>query len=50
MTDKESEKELKDQIAKEIAEIIKLTNDTDLVVPIPNNARRFAERIETVFF
>ena len=31
-------------LAKQIAEVIKLVDETHLVVPIPDNARRFAER------
>ena len=31
-------------LAKQIAEIIKLAENTGLRVPIPDNARRFAER------
>ena len=33
------------ELAKQIAEIIKLTEDAKLIVPVPNNARKFAERV-----
>ena len=32
-------------LAKQIAEVIKLAEDASLIVPIPNNARKFAERV-----
>ncbi len=32
-------------LAKQIAEIIKLTQDAKLIVPVPNNARKYSERV-----
>ncbi len=33
------------ELAKQIAEVIKLADDANLIVPVPNNARKFAERV-----
>ena len=32
-------------LAKQIAQVIKLAEDASLIVPVPNNARKFAERV-----
>ncbi len=44
MVDAGSHEDAEFLLAKQIAEVIKLVNETNLTVPIPDNARRYAER------